>query len=219
MANALGRGSANLLLKYLGVPVGCNMARCSNWDSIIQKFSSKLTQWNAWLLSVGGHLSLIKSVLGSLSTYYMSLYKVPVSICNKLDSMQNHFFIGGDLGLLFKWIWRVLNHLYDLWANVIKEIHGLNEGIFNVPTYSSCHSPWSGTLSSVKSFKLKGIDLLSLCIQKLRNGASIRFWDDIWCGTQPLKAQFPRVFMLDNDKSCYIANRLSLPDWTSILRM
>ncbi|GKF63323.1 hypothetical protein Tco_0186771, partial [Tanacetum coccineum] len=87
MADILGCGAAALLLKYLGVPVGCNMARCSNWDVIFQKFSSKLTLWNAGLLSTGGHLSLIKSVLlGSLPTYYMSLYKVPVSVCNMLES-------------------------------------------------------------------------------------------------------------------------------------
>ena len=30
MANVIGCGAANLPLKYLGVPVGCNMARCSN---------------------------------------------------------------------------------------------------------------------------------------------------------------------------------------------
>ncbi|GKA11719.1 hypothetical protein Tco_0691265, partial [Tanacetum coccineum] len=89
--------AAALPLKYLGVPVGCNMARCSNWDAIFQKFSSKLTLWNARLLSTGGRLSLIKSVLGSLPTYYMSLYKVPVFVCNKLESMRNNFFIGGDL--------------------------------------------------------------------------------------------------------------------------
>ncbi|GKB37721.1 RNA-directed DNA polymerase, eukaryota, reverse transcriptase zinc-binding domain protein, partial [Tanacetum coccineum] len=36
-ANALGCGAAKMPLKYLGVPVGCNMGRCSNWDAIVQK--------------------------------------------------------------------------------------------------------------------------------------------------------------------------------------
>ncbi|PWA93359.1 RNA-directed DNA polymerase, eukaryota [Artemisia annua] len=93
MAGILGCGAAALPLKYLGMPVGCNMARCSNWDAIVQKFASKLSLWNAKLLSTGGCLSLIKSVLGNLTTYYMSLYKVPVSIYNKLESMRNNFFI------------------------------------------------------------------------------------------------------------------------------
>ncbi|GJX69578.1 RNA-directed DNA polymerase, eukaryota, reverse transcriptase zinc-binding domain protein [Tanacetum coccineum] len=249
-ANALGCGAAKMPLKYLGVPVGCNMGRCSNWDAIVQKNSSKLTQWNARLLLVGGHLSLIKSVLESLQTYYMSLYKVHVSICNKLESMRNNFFIDGDLGvkklacvswkkcmaskkrgglgignfhvlnagLLFKWLWRFLNQPLDLWGTVIKEIHGQNGGIFAIPSYSSSFSPWCSILSSVKSLNKKGIDLLSLCNRKLGNNVSISFWNDVWCGNLPLKTRFPRVYMLDNDKSCSIANRLALHDWSAILR-
>ncbi|GJZ52472.1 RNA-directed DNA polymerase, eukaryota, reverse transcriptase zinc-binding domain protein [Tanacetum coccineum] len=226
------------------------MARCSNWDAIFQKISSKLTLWNARLLSTGGRLSLIKSVLGSLPTYYMSLYKVPVSVCNKLESMQNNFFISGDLdekkmswvswkkcmasknsgglgigsimalnaGFLFKWIWRMLKQPSDLWAIVIKELHGHYGGIFDDPSFKSCYRPWCGILSSVKTLKQKGIDLLSLCIRKLGNGTSIRFWDDIWCGHHPLKVRFHRIFMLDNDKSCCIASRLTLANWSNVLR-
>ncbi|GKF97997.1 hypothetical protein Tco_0293818, partial [Tanacetum coccineum] len=59
MDSILGYGAATLPLKYLGVPVGCNMARCSNWEAIFQKISSKLTLWNAMLLFTGGRLSLI----------------------------------------------------------------------------------------------------------------------------------------------------------------
>ncbi|GJT03279.1 hypothetical protein Tco_0824448, partial [Tanacetum coccineum] len=218
MADILGCGVAALPLKYLGVPVGCNMARCSNWDVIFQKFSSKLTLWNARLLSTGGRLSLIKSVLlGSLPTYYMSLYKVPVSVCNMLESMRNNFFIGGDLGEK-KMTWRMLKQPSDLWAIVIKELHGHYGGIFDDPSFKSCYSPWCGILSSVKTLKQKGIDLLSLCIRKLGNGTSIRFWDDIWCGHHPLKVQFHRIFMLDNDKSCCIARRLTLANWSNVLR-
>ncbi|PWA87949.1 RNA-directed DNA polymerase, eukaryota, Reverse transcriptase zinc-binding domain protein [Artemisia annua] len=120
--------------------------------------------------------------------------------------------------LLFKWIWHMLKHPYDLWAIVIKELHGHNGGIFDVPSFTSCYSPWYGIMSSVKTLKQKGIDVLSLCIRKLGNGTSIRFLDDIWCGHQPLKIQFPRVFMLDNDKSCCISSRLTLDDWSNVLR-
>ncbi|GJU55992.1 RNA-directed DNA polymerase, eukaryota, reverse transcriptase zinc-binding domain protein [Tanacetum coccineum] len=98
MAKTLGCEASKLPFKYLGVPVGCNTARCHNWDAIVRKFSSKLSHWNARLLSIGGHLSLINAVLGNLPTYYMSLYKMPVAIYNKLESMRSQFFIGGDQG-------------------------------------------------------------------------------------------------------------------------
>nr|GEV72643.1 hypothetical protein [Tanacetum cinerariifolium] len=96
LANVIGYGMAKLPLKYLGVPIGCNMHRCSDWYPIIQKFSSKLSLWKARLLSVGGRLTLIKLVLGNLPTYYMSIYLMPAVVRNKLESMRNKFFIGCD---------------------------------------------------------------------------------------------------------------------------
>ncbi|GKE22393.1 putative RNA-directed DNA polymerase, eukaryota, reverse transcriptase zinc-binding domain protein, partial [Tanacetum coccineum] len=35
MAKSVGCGVASFPLKYLGVPVGCNMSRCANWNPII----------------------------------------------------------------------------------------------------------------------------------------------------------------------------------------
>nr|GEW48110.1 hypothetical protein [Tanacetum cinerariifolium] len=43
-------------------------------------------------------------------------------------------------------------------------------------------------------------------------------FDDIWCGQQPLKEVFPRIYSLDTDKGCFIANRVGLHDWNLVLR-
>ncbi|GKB35100.1 RNA-directed DNA polymerase, eukaryota, reverse transcriptase zinc-binding domain protein [Tanacetum coccineum] len=211
MANDIGCGSSKLPMKYLGVPVGSNMARCANWDVIINKFSSKLSQWKARLISVGGRLSLIKSVLSSLPTYFMSLYK-------DLGGLGIGSISALNAGLLFKWVWRFMQNSDELWSSVVKAIYGCSGGIQADITHSSNHSTWCGILSKVSSLKTKGIDLLSLCTRKLGNGAAIRFWDDVWCANTPLKTSFPRVHMLDTDKGCFVVNRISNPDWTSLLR-
>lgn len=39
--------------------------------------------------------------------------------------------------------------------------------------------------------------------------------EDICCGVLPLKAQFPRIFALNLDKSCLVSNMLRLSDWLS----
>ncbi|GJS23025.1 putative RNA-directed DNA polymerase, eukaryota, reverse transcriptase zinc-binding domain protein [Tanacetum coccineum] len=128
LAKIIGCGAAKFLLKYLGVPVGGNMARCSNWNAIIQKFSSKLSLWKARLLSVGGRLSLIKSVLGSLPTYYMSIYMMPATVQKKLEAMRNKFFIGGDLDeKKITWVrWKKCLARKELGGLGIGSIYGLN---------------------------------------------------------------------------------------------
>nr|GEZ12956.1 hypothetical protein [Tanacetum cinerariifolium] len=172
MANTNGCDAATFPLKYLGVPIGCNMARCSYWNDILLKFASKLSPWKARMLSVGGRLSLIKSVLGNLPSYYMSIYMMHVSIQKKLESMRNNFFISGDLDEK-KMTLRFLCNSLNLWVRVVKILHGTNGGITEDVKYSSSHSPWNGILSAISRLKLKGIDLLSLCVRKIGNGASL----------------------------------------------
>ena len=98
MATILGCDVAVVPFKYLGVPVGCNMARIDMWKEAVEKFKTKLSNWRAGVLSVGGRLTLIKSVLSNLPIYFMSIYKIPVAVENLFESIRNRFFIGGDLG-------------------------------------------------------------------------------------------------------------------------
>ncbi|GJV68190.1 hypothetical protein Tco_1483699 [Tanacetum coccineum] len=55
-----------------------------------------LSKWKMKTLSIGGRMTLIKSVLSSLPIYHMSIYKVPKKIVNSLESIRCHFFNGVD---------------------------------------------------------------------------------------------------------------------------
>lgn len=41
---------------------------------------------------------------------------------------------------------------------------------------------------------------LQLFIKKIRDSASISFWDDVWLGGLVLEYQFPRIYNLENSK-------------------
>ena len=51
----------------------------------------RLASWMKIYLSKGGRLTLIKSTISSLPTYFLSLFPLPVSIANKLKKI----FLGG----------------------------------------------------------------------------------------------------------------------------
>ncbi|XP_022031034.2 uncharacterized protein LOC110931974 [Helianthus annuus] len=80
---------------YLGIKVGANMNKFSNWSPVIDAFEARLSQWKANTLSVGGRLTLIKSVLDNLPTYYFSLFKAPKSVIDRLDQLRRNFFWRG----------------------------------------------------------------------------------------------------------------------------
>ncbi|MFS7991078.1 putative RNA-directed DNA polymerase [Helianthus anomalus] len=83
-------------LKYLGLPVGANMNRISNWSPVIGMFESRLALWKASVLSIGGRVTLIKSVLQSLPIYFFSLFKVPAGVISQLEAIMRKFLWGGS---------------------------------------------------------------------------------------------------------------------------
>ena len=80
MARVLGCGVSNMPFNYLGLPVGYNMAKNDAWKGVVDKFISKLSNWKVRTLSVEGWITLLKSFLGNLPTYYLSIFKVPSAV-------------------------------------------------------------------------------------------------------------------------------------------
>ncbi|PWA95618.1 RNA-directed DNA polymerase, eukaryota, Reverse transcriptase zinc-binding domain protein [Artemisia annua] len=73
------------------------MNKACNWKPIIDKFLKRLTSWKARTLSFGGRLTLLKSVLGALGTYFFSIFMAPKCVINYLEKLRRNFFWGGTL--------------------------------------------------------------------------------------------------------------------------
>ncbi|GKC88928.1 RNA-directed DNA polymerase, eukaryota, partial [Tanacetum coccineum] len=58
---------------------------------------SFLSKWKAKTLSIGGRLTLLKSVLGASPLYNMSIFKVPKGVLKEMESIRNNFFKGAEL--------------------------------------------------------------------------------------------------------------------------
>ena len=50
------------------------------------------------MLSIGGRLTLLKSVLGSVGSYLMSLFAVPTTVLKSLEALTARFFWCGYWG-------------------------------------------------------------------------------------------------------------------------
>ncbi|GKD02323.1 hypothetical protein Tco_1177297 [Tanacetum coccineum] len=93
-ASSLGCSVMKLPFKYLGVRVGDNMSLVKAWDETLNKLRMRLSKWKLKTLSIGGRLTLIKSVLGSSPIYNMSLFMVPKSVISSMEGMRRDFFNG-----------------------------------------------------------------------------------------------------------------------------
>jgi len=86
----------NLPFRYLGIPMNHKRLNNKDWKMVEDRFQKKLSSWKGKLLSYGGSLVLINSVLSSLAMFMMSFFEVPKGILKKLDFYRSAFFWQGD---------------------------------------------------------------------------------------------------------------------------
>ena len=63
----------------------------------------KLSSWKWLYLSKGGILTLLKSTLSSLLTYYLSLFTVPKAMAMRLECIQKKKILWGSSAECFKY--------------------------------------------------------------------------------------------------------------------
>ena len=85
-----------LPMSYLGMPLGAHFKDASIWNPILERVEKKLAGWKRLYLSKGGRLTLLKSTLSSLPTYYLLLFTIPQHIADKLERIQRNFLWGSS---------------------------------------------------------------------------------------------------------------------------
>ncbi|XP_071695740.1 uncharacterized mitochondrial protein AtMg00310-like [Rutidosis leptorrhynchoides] len=212
------------------------MRKPSNWTAIIDKFKVRLSNWNASLLSISGCTTLIKSVLGNIGIYPLSLFRAPTKVIRTIESLRARFFWGGNLGtrkmawvkwdlilashekgglgigslnsfnlsLLLRWQWRLVNNPNALWVRVIKEIHGVHSGFSGRGCRT--HRLWSDIVSSISSLHSQGVLTSNTLARCIGNGSSTQFWLDMWHGNTTLAVTYNRLFRLDANPNCLVAD-------------
>jgi hypothetical protein len=194
-----------------------------------------MASWKRMYLSKGGRVTLIKSTLANLPTYYMSLFPLPVSVANRMEKLQRDFLWGG-LGDEFKY------HLVS-WSKVCSPVSMGGLGIRNLLMFnrallgkwlwrygrereawwriavdSKYGSVWGGwcSLEPAGSFGVglwknirKGWEkVFSLSSFQVGDGSRIRFWQDKWCGEVPLMDAFPGLYEIATMKDASVAVNL-----------
>ncbi len=66
--------------------------RKDDWWSVINKFRNRIEGWQAKLLSQGGKLTLVNSILTSLPLYFLSVFRAPKWVINHIEVLRRAFF-------------------------------------------------------------------------------------------------------------------------------
>nr|GEV99269.1 putative RNA-directed DNA polymerase, eukaryota, reverse transcriptase zinc-binding domain protein [Tanacetum cinerariifolium] len=245
-AKLIGCSTIKTPFKYLGMLVSDNVSSIKAWDETVRKMKRKLSRWKLNTLSVGGRLTLLKSVLGSSPIYNMSIFKVPKAVLNYMERLRMNFFNGvkeGDRKVA--WIkWHMVLAAKKFGGLGVSSYFALNRAllfkwvwrylsrdnslwnriisvIYDLDGKSlsaSFNSSWSSIIKEVLALKNKGIDLISHCKMRVGKGSNTSFWKDHWIEDSLLKISFPRLFALETNKDILVADKLQSPLSSSFCR-
>jgi hypothetical protein len=86
LARILGCRVSSLPMKYLGLPLGASFKAKPIWNGIIEKVERCLAGWKRLYLSKGGRITLIKSTLSNLPTYFLFCFPSQLALPIELRS-------------------------------------------------------------------------------------------------------------------------------------
>ncbi|GJZ47187.1 RNA-directed DNA polymerase, eukaryota [Tanacetum coccineum] len=236
-ASSIGCSIMNNQFRYLGVMVGENMARHKAWVDVVLKLKFRLSKWKAKTLSIGGRLTLLKSVLGASPLYNMSIFKAPKGVLKEMESIRNNFFIGADLSdKKITWVaWNKVLASKKKGGLGVSSFYALNRALLlkwvwrfvsqdgslwfqviqaiygsTIDSHSvQMASNWCSILREMLLLKSKGFDFMSLCSKRVGNGNNTSFWLDIWKGDSTLRDDFPRMYAIELDKQISVADKMA----------
>ena len=204
--------------------------RNSDWQGVVERFEKKLGNCKGKLLSSGGRLVLINSVLSNLPIFMMSFFEIPTGILEKLDFIRSRFY------------WQGGNHKkkYRLtkWNIVCQPKYLGSLGVVNLAVKNCCLlSKWlykllteDGIWQQILTNKYLGSKSLTQVSQKpddshfwsslmkvkdeflglgtfeVGAGNQTRFWEDIWTNNKPLKEQFPSLYNIVRRKNSLVSD-------------
>jgi hypothetical protein len=91
-----GCGQGQFPMRYLGIPVHFRRLTIAEWKLVEERLQKRLSSWKGKLLSIGGRLILINSVLTNLVLHMVSFFLLPKGVLRKLDYYRSRFFWQGD---------------------------------------------------------------------------------------------------------------------------
>ena len=201
---------------------------------MFDRVNKRLSNWKLKLLSIGGRLTLVKSVLGSLGIYYMSMFRMPVAVGEKLEKIRSRFFWGmEEEDKKIHWVkWKVILNDFEHGGLKVGSLGALNQALMYKWRWRfetggdvlwcrlirSCYGQYGGFRSPARG--IHGVwEAVNKVVQKLHdddcipfssihkvvgNGMDTKFWLDLWCGDRVLADQFPRLYAMVEDRDALI---------------
>jgi hypothetical protein len=231
-AELFGCGLGSFPISYLGIPIHHRRLTNAEWKHVEVRIQKRLSSWKGKLLSLGGRLVLINSVLTNMVLYMVSFFQLPKGILHRLDYYRSRFFWQGDSEKrkyrLTKW--NIVCRPKDQGGLGVHDLEVKNRALLG--KWLARLLTEDGVWQSILRKKYVGSKAISQVFWKpgdshfwaglmstkkhffphgsfnIRDGSEIRFWEDKWLGHSSLRDQYPALYQIVRNKDDTLAKVL-----------
>ena len=118
--------------KYLGIPVLIGRNKNAAFDYLREKIRGQIQGWSKRFLSRAGKEIMLKTIIQIISSYVMSVFRIPHSLCDLLEKIMNSYWWGckTSVGKGIKWTkWGKLCLDKKMGGIGFRRIHQMNSAL------------------------------------------------------------------------------------------
>jgi hypothetical protein len=86
-------------IMYLGLPLCLGQLRMVHLQPYLDKATNQLAGWQGKLMNIGGRRELVKTVLGALPIYFLTVVRPPKKFYSAMDKIRKRFLWAGSQDL------------------------------------------------------------------------------------------------------------------------
>lgn len=80
--------------RFFGLLAYLQKSKCQSFNYLKERIEKKYMSWKEKFLSKGGKEVLIKAISSTILVYAMSTFRLPSSLCDKINSIMANFWWG-----------------------------------------------------------------------------------------------------------------------------